>query len=139
MGYIRNLLIFIAFSIIVTGCGGGSTTVAATNSGGTSDGGTTPINTSGTPQTNITGSTTLKWAAPSTRADSSAISLSDISGYRLYYGATATDTPNYVNINDGTATQYTISLPSGSYYFRISAIDSNGYEGLKSAALLKNL
>ncbi|MBI1425218.1 MAG: hypothetical protein GC149_17355 [Gammaproteobacteria bacterium] len=151
MGYLRNLLIFAAFSIIVTACGGGNTTItgngatssssgsSGTTGGTSSGGGTTSGGGSTSGGTTTTGSVTLKWTAPTTRSDNTAVSLSDISGYRLYYGSAPTDTPNYVNITDGTATQQTISLPSGSYYFRISAIDSSGYEGLKSTAVQKTL
>lgn len=132
MGYLRNLLAFAIFSLIITGCGGGNSAITASDATGAGSGGTTGGGSS-------SGSLTLKWSAPTTRADNTSASLSDISGYRLYYGSSATDTPNYVNINDGTATQFTITLPSGSYYFRISAIDTNGYEGLRSAPTQKTL
>lgn len=90
-----------------------------------------------TTSTNV--SVTLNWTAPTTRSDGSAISLSDISGYILYYGTSPTATNNSITINDGSATQYTVTLPSGTYYFVISAVDSNGEPGLKSAVLQKTL
>ena len=80
-------------------------------------------------------SVTLQWVAPTTWIDNSPLSLSEISGYHVYYGTSATDTPNTVNINDGSATQYTITLPTGSYYFRISSISNNGVEGPMSTAI----
>ncbi|MEJ2451660.1 MAG: hypothetical protein P8047_13495 [Gammaproteobacteria bacterium] len=54
-------------------------------------------------------------------------------------GTSATDTPNFININDSTATQYTITLPSGTYDFRIAAVDTNGYAGLLSPAISETL
>lgn len=138
MSYLKNLLTFSVFLLIVTGCGGGNTTIAnnstgSSNSSSSSGGGTSSV-TGGS-----TGTLTLKWVAPTARADGTNISLSEISGFRIYYGSSATDTPNFVNINNGSATQYTISLPVGSYYFRISAVDSSGYEGLKSNAIAKSI
>jgi len=136
MGYLRNFVLFAAFAIVMAGCGGGNTTISADNSSATTTGsgstsGTT--NTGGT--TTTTGTITLKWTAPTTWTDSSALSLSEIAGYRVYYGSSATDTPNFVNVNDGTATQYQITLPTGSYYFKISTVTSTGVEGPMSAAI----
>lgn len=136
MGSIRNVLVFVVFSLLITGCGGGNSAITSNDLTGTTSGGTN--NTGGT-SGGGTGTITLKWIAPSTRADNTAVSLSDINGYRLYYGTSATNTPNFVNIQSGSTTEYQITLPSGSYYFRISAIDSNGYEGLKSAATQKSI
>jgi len=151
MGYIKNLFLFTVFSLIIAGCGGGNTTIsdnsAATNTsnnttGSTGSGATTGTSggtTSSGSGTSSTGTAILKWTAPSSRTDNTAVSLSDISAYRLYYGTSATNTPNSITITDATATQYTITLPSGTYYFRISAIDANGYEGLVSGAVQKSL
>ena len=142
MGYIRNLVTFGVFALIITGCGGGNTTIAAsdTSSGATSGGssGTTGGSTGGG-SLSSTGSVTLKWTAPSTLADGTATSLSNVSGYTLFYGLSPTDTPNSINISNGSTTQYTIDLPSGSYYFVICAIDSNGNQGLMSVALNKSI
>lgn len=117
-----------------TDTGGGTNTGDNTGTGGTTN---TDGNTSGGTTGGTTNSLLLKWSAPTTRADGTAVSLSEISGYRLYYDPSATDTPSYVNITDGSATQYTMTLPTGTYYFRICAIDSSGFEGLKSDALQK--
>lgn len=139
MNSLRNILLFVLFAMITTGCGGGNTTVAANNPG-TSTNSTTSTNTNSVSTSSTsTGTITLHWSAPTTRANNTAISLSDISGYRLYYGPSATDTPNSINIKDGTATQYTVSLPSGTYYFRIAAIDTSGYEGLESVPFKSTL
>lgn len=138
MGFVRNLIIFFSFSVIVAACGGGNTTISSSALSGTasSDGNNTSAPSG---HGSAIGSVLLKWSAPLTRADNTAVSLSAIVAYRLYYGYSETDTSNFIEINDGTATQYTISLPSGSYYFKISAIDTNGNEGLKSLVLHKTL
>ena len=139
MSYIRNLAMFTLFALISTGCGGGNSISANDNGGGNSigagaggAGGGAP---SGTP-----GTVSLQWSAPTTLADGiTGISPSEITGYTLFYGPTATNTPNAVNINSGSATQYNITLPSGTYFFRISAIDSSGHPGLMSVALQKTI
>ena len=82
---------------------------------------------------------TLQWDAPSTRTDSTAVSVSDIIGYRLYYGTSATDLPKHIDIQNGSTMQYDITLPTGSYYFQISAIDTNGSEGQKSTTIKKSI
>lgn len=90
--------------------------------------------------TNTTVSVTLNWTAPTTRVDGTAISLSEIAGYILYYGTSPTTTSsNSVAINDGSATQYTLNLPSGTYYFVICAVDSNGVVGAQSSVLQKTI
>ena len=132
MSKIRNLMMFSLFAIIVTACGGGSAGLTSGNSNTSSNTG------SGSGSGSGTGSVTLQWSAPSTRLDGSTVSLSEISGYRLYYGNSATNTPNHIDLG-ATSTQYQINLPSGTYYFRISALDSNGYEGALSGALQKTL
>ena len=140
MSYLRNVALFCMFSLIITGCGGGNTTITsnpATDNTSGGSGGSTPPSNGGTNPAPSTGSVTLQWVAPTTRADNTSISLSEISSYRLYYGNSGTNTPDFISINDSTATQYTVTLPSGTYYFRISAVDSNGYEGLLSNAIQK--
>ncbi|MBI1424272.1 MAG: hypothetical protein GC149_12450 [Gammaproteobacteria bacterium] len=90
--------------------------------------------------TTTTKTVTLSWTAPTTREDGSAISLSDIGSYILSYGTSPTTTSsNTITINDGSATQYTVTLPAGTYYFVIRAVDSNGTQGLMSAVLQKTL
>jgi len=140
MVYLRNLLLFVGVSLIITGCGGGNTTIAANNtSGGSTSSGSGGTNSSGS-GTSSYGSVTLQWTPPTTLSDgTTAISLSDISGYKLFYGSSATNTPNVISVTNATTTQYTITLTKGSYYFVICAVDSNGNPGLRSVALLKSI
>lgn len=131
MGILRNLALFLLIAFVATACGGGGAALSNSGgSGGNGAGGSGPI---------TYGSTTLHWSAPTTRIDNTAASLSSIQSYRLYFGPSANYTPNFINIKGGTTTQYKVTLPSGSYYFRISAIDTDGYEGMRSAALQKTL
>ena len=139
MVYIRNMLIITAFSFIVSACGGGNTTIADNAATSTGTGGGNTGSGTSTGNSSSTGNITLKWTAPTTFANGSAISLSDISGYKLFYGSSATNTPNVINISDSTAIQYTVSLSSGTYYFVICAVDSSGHQGLMSVAIQKTI
>jgi len=71
------------------------------------------------------GSLTLKWEAPIT--NSNGTSLTDLAGYRIYFG---TSPGNYsLAIDIGNVTTYTIeNLSPGIYYFAIAAYDTSGNE-----------
>ena len=85
-----------------------------------------------------TGSFSLAWTAPITRADGSPISLAEIDGYRVYYGSTPGEYPESLDINDGSATTATVSgLAVGDYYIVMTTYDSDGRESTQSGALLK--
>ncbi|MEZ5543289.1 MAG: putative Ig domain-containing protein [Pseudomonadota bacterium] len=87
-----------------------------------------------------TGIMTLSWVAPTQRADGTVLSLSEIGGYRLYYGTTPGAYSNTVEIADGAATTATITdLALGSYYVVLSTYDSNGLEGAKSSPVIKTV
>jgi len=79
----------------------------------------------------------LNWTAPSTRADGTALQLSDLTGYRVYYLLEGTDSSKdtVVPVNGGNVTTLSLTLTAaGSYTFAITAIDRNGLEsGLSSA------
>lgn len=80
----------------------------------------------------------LSWTAPVTRANGTALRLSDLSGYRLYYmreGSDAADDTT-VNISGGTTTSYTVTLTvPGSYTFALTAVDAAGLESPLSSAV----
>jgi len=76
-----------------------------------------------------TGSASLSWNAPVTRANGSALAMNEIESYRLYYGTAAGSYNNSVPVNDPYTNSLTISdLPVGTYYFVITATDMDGLE-----------
>jgi hypothetical protein len=90
--------------------------------------------------TSQTGSTTLYWVAPSTRADGSPLSLSAIASYGLYHGTVASKLSLMRNISDPTTTTYTVSnLSTGTHYFAISTRDTSGLESAMSKVLSKTI
>ena len=88
----------------------------------------------------VTGSATLSWTAPVARADGSPLSLADIEGYRIYYGTSAGNYPNSVDINDGTAVQLTLNnLPVGTYHLAMTTYDVTGRESVLSPEVIKTI
>jgi len=71
----------------------------------------------------------LSWTAPSEREDNQSMSLSDIAGYKIYYSTSKDNYNNSVNVNDSTAEGYTVKkLLSGTYYFVVTTLDTDGRE-----------
>lgn len=73
----------------------------------------------------------LSWGAPTTKEDGSSISLSDLDGYRIYFGETIDSITAVSDINDATATSYDYvlaGLSPGTYYISVTAYDIYGKE-----------
>ncbi len=81
----------------------------------------------------------LSWVAPSAREDNTALSLSEISGYRIYYGTASGNYPDSVTINDGSTTSHTITgLAAGTYYLVMTTLDTDGRESTFSTEVVIN-
>lgn len=80
----------------------------------------------------------LVWTAPSTRANGTALKLSELSGYRLYYlreGSDAADDTT-ISIPGGTTTSYSVKLTTaGDYTFALTAVDQSGLESPLSGTI----
>jgi hypothetical protein len=73
------------------------------------------------------GSATLSWVAPTENTDNSP--LTNLSGYRLTYGRSATQLDQSVDINNAGLTTYTVNgLGTGTWYFALYAKASTGAE-----------
>ena len=69
----------------------------------------------------------LSWLPPTTNTDGS--SLSDLDGYRIYYGAQAGNYSETVDIDNAGQTNHVFGgLSAGTYYFSVSALDDDGNE-----------
>ena len=85
-----------------------------------------------------TGSAVLNWTAPVARADGTALALSEIAGYTVYYGTSTGSLPNRLDVDDGSATSATITdLLLGTYYFAVTTRDYNGGESSYSDEVVK--
>jgi len=85
-----------------------------------------------------TGSFSLQWTAPVTRADGTPLSLADIDYYWIYYGTSAGNYINKTTVTNGSAQAATVSnVPTGSWYVAMSTVDTSGQESARSTAVVK--
>ena len=137
------IALLMAAQLVACGGGGKDSSPAATSSQAApgSPAPNSPTPSTPTPSTPVaTGSATINWTAPVARADGSPLSLADIEGYRIYYGSSAGDYPNSVDIDDGTAVQLTLSnLPLGTYHLVMTTYDVAGRESAFSPEIIKTI
>jgi len=147
MTRLSGLLTAMSLTVLIVGCGGGdgselpySTTPAVIDTPiATPPDNTTPDPTPPSDPTTV-GNTTITWNAPSTRVDGTPIAMSELGGYYLYYGKSPDDISTVINIQDPYTFEITLNnLPSGKYYFRVSAFDTDGIEGPKSQTISKDV
>lgn len=95
------------------------------------------VDTSSTSSQNTSDSVNLNWTPPSTRTDDTFLALSELAGYRIYMGTSSGNLAPLVDLDDESVTQYTVNnLPTGSYYFAITAYDTDGQESSYSQVIL---
>jgi Putative Ig domain len=74
-----------------------------------------------------TGSATLKWTAPTTNTNGSA--LTDLAGYHIYYGKSPSAMTTSITVPNPGTMSYTINnLSSGTWYFAVNAYTTGGTE-----------
>jgi hypothetical protein len=84
----------------------------------------------------VTGSVRLTWTAPTQNEDGTA--LTDLAGYKIYWGTTAGNYPNSVTINDATATTYVVdNLAPGAYEFVATSFNTSNVESSYSTPATK--
>jgi Putative Ig domain len=77
------------------------------------------------------GNATLSWTPPTTNTDGS--TLTNLAGYRIYYGLNATQMVNTIQIaNAGVSTYVVEDLAPGTYYFTVRAYTTGGTESANS-------
>jgi hypothetical protein len=118
----------------LAGCGGGDggASAASTGSTPTSQDPTTPASSSSAPASTPSGTSTadtgfvsLAWQVPTTNTNGSA--LTNLSGYVINYGQSATALNNAVKIDSPSTVSYVVdNLAAGTWYFAISAVASDG-------------
>ena len=82
------------------------------------------------------GSATVRWTAPTTNTDNSA--LTNLSGFKVLFGTSATALSQSKTISDPAATSTTITaLGSGTWYFAVRAVNSNNVESADSTLTSK--
>jgi hypothetical protein len=84
------------------------------------------------------GSATLSWTAPTENEDGSP--LTDLAGYKVYWGTTPGTYPNLVTINNPGITIYVIeNLGPGTYEFVSTAFNTAGVESAYSNTATKTI
>jgi len=76
----------------------------------------------------------LSWDAPTQNEDGSP--LTDLDGYKIYWGTSPGQYTNSVDLPDETVTTYDPQLPPGPYYFVATAYNSQGRESQFSVEAL---
>ncbi len=85
-----------------------------------------------------TGAATLSWTAPTENDDGTP--LTDLAGYRLYWGTTPGSYPNSVTIDNPGVTTYVVeNLVSGTYEFAATAFNTAGVESRLSNPATKTV
>jgi hypothetical protein len=101
----------------------------------------TPVASNNGPPTNptpppkpTTGSATLDWMPPTENSDGTI--LSNLAGYTVYYGTSPGNLTQSVKITNPGLTAYTMTnLPSGTWYFAVTAYSSAGTESSRTATV----
>lgn len=102
--------------------------IAVASSGGTASLASFTITVSTASPTSTTGTATLSWVPPTQNMDGS--SATNLAGYNIYYGASASSLDKKIQVQNAGLTSYTVSdLGTGTHYFGISAYTTNGVEG----------
>jgi hypothetical protein len=128
-----------ALGLALSGCGGGggggsaatgaaATAQAATSSSVASTSTTTSAgSTVSTPPTASSGTVTLNWTAPTQNTDGTP--LTNLAGYDIHYGTSSGNYTQTISVsNPGIATYVVDNLSPGTYYFTVSAVNSQGTE-----------
>ena len=138
-------LLSVLFVLFLSACGGGG---GSSSGDGSSSSGvqentdlestTSADSTRSSNTTASNGSFTMKWTAPVARTDGTPLSLSDISGFFVYYGKSSGNYTSFVDVPDGTATSVTVTdVPVGTWYVVMTTYDDSGLESAYSAEITK--
>jgi hypothetical protein len=85
-----------------------------------------------------TGSATLTWTPPTTNIDGSP--LTNLAGYRVYWGTSLGDYPNSTTLSNPGLTSYVVTnLTPGTWYFVATAVNSAGGESAFSGVGSKTI
>ncbi|MBI5193293.1 MAG: fibronectin type III domain-containing protein [Nitrospirae bacterium] len=83
-------------------------------------------------------SAALSWEPPTTNVDGT--ELTDLAGFKIYYGKTSGTYSEVIDINNSIATEHTIEgLAEGTYYFATTAYDTTGNESYYSNEVIKTI
>ncbi len=86
----------------------------------------------------VVGSATLTWTLPTTNSDGS--TLTNLAGFRIYYGTSASSLTQNVQLANPTVTAGMVeSLTSGTWYFALKSYTTSGIESVGTTPLSKTI
>lgn len=155
----------LAVALALSGCGGGSASTPASassqsssssvSSSPTGSSGSSTVSSSGSSTGSPTGSgsgagsgsgnttptvrtATISWSAPTTNTNGSA--LTNLSGYRLYYGTSSASLSQEIDISGASTLQYVVTgLVPGTWYFAVASVTNDGEESALSTVVSKTI
>jgi len=146
-----NVILFVLLLAVTAGCGAGgadgviassggsgTTSGGTTSGGGSTGGGSTGGGTTGGGSSTVTYSASLSWSPTTANIDGTPIG-SDLAGYKVYYGTSSGNYLDYVTLGSDTTNVVINQLPSGTYYFTVTAFDTAGNESAFSNEAVKSL
>jgi hypothetical protein len=84
------------------------------------------------------GTATLSWTPPTENADGS--TLTDLAGYRIYYGRNVDNLSETIVVNNPGLTMYVVeNLWQAKWYFSITSVNSRGVESRRSPTATKTV
>jgi len=84
------------------------------------------------------GSATLSWTPPTTNTNGT--SLSNLAGYRIYYGTSSSNLSRTIQVANAGVTRYVVpDLSAGTWYFAVRAYSSTGGESANSNTASKTI
>ena len=85
-----------------------------------------------------TGTATLSWTAPTENSDGTA--LTNLAGYQVWYGQSQNNLNNTVTLNNASLSTYVVeNLGSGTWYFALVAVNSQGTVSVFSSVATKTI
>ena len=84
------------------------------------------------------GAATLSWAPPTENSDGSA--LTNLAGYKIYYGRSASQLNRTIAIDNPGLTRYVVeNLSPARWHFAMTAINSQGVESTRTSTVSKTI
>lgn len=149
VGRFVGLMLLGSAAFALAGCGNNDSGIssAATSSASSSatapttvadQAGSTSGSTTSPPTSGASSSVTFSWVPPTENSNGSP--LTNLAGYKIHYGTASQDYTHVVALNNPSLNRYVLdSLPSGTYYFAITAYNSAGVESNLSGEIATTL
>lgn len=121
---------------VLAGCGGdgfdssGTAAAAASSTGSSTGSSSTGSGTSTSPAPPTSTTATLRWSEPTSNTNGTP--LTNLAGYRIYYGTDAKNLDETVALSSPQDTSYALNLTPGTWYFAIKSVTSTGAESAMS-------